>query len=262
MIDATAVRAVNTMTARWARAAVADEGTAFAATGVWPLLALLAGGADGPARQELAGALGVGADGATALGGRLLGSLDAMDGVHAATGLWTRQDLPIRPEWEAGLPPGVRSTLTGDAERDRKELDGWASRRTRGAIAEMPVPLTPDTRLVLAGALTVETAWLQPFRPGWLRRRAAPGGTARWPDSPGPRTTSTGCCGSSPTPRPVRSPSRASRVTTGWMRTWSSEPRTPWAARCWRPGSARWPGSTRGCRARRCRWARPGPGSG
>ncbi|GAA2325166.1 serpin family protein [Streptomyces violaceusniger] len=174
MIDATAVEAVNTMTARWARAAVADEGTAFAATGVWPLLALLAGGADGPARQELEGALGVGADGATALGGRLLGALDAMDGVHAAAGLWTRQDLPIRPEWEAALPPGVRATLTGDAERDRKELDGWASRRTRGAITEMPVPLTPDTRLVLAGALTVETAWLQPFQPGWMRPTSGP----------------------------------------------------------------------------------------
>ncbi|WP_413104021.1 serpin family protein [Streptomyces sp. Inha503] len=174
MIDATAVEAVNTLTARWARAVVADEGTAFAASGVWPLLALLAGGADGPARQELEGALGVGADGATALGGQTLGALDAMDGVHAATGLWTRQDLPIRPEWEAGLPPGVRSTLTGDAERDRKELDGWASRRTRGAIADMPVPLTPDTRLVLAGALTVETAWLQPFQPGWLRPASGP----------------------------------------------------------------------------------------
>ncbi|WP_413802271.1 serpin family protein [Streptomyces iranensis] len=174
MIDATAVRAVNTMTARWARAAVADEGTAFAATGVWPLLALLTGGADSPARQELEGALGVGADGATALGGQTIEALDAMDGVHAATGLWTRQDLPIRPEWEAALPPGVRSTLTGDAERDRKELDGWAARRTRGAIAEMPVPLTADTRLVLAGALTVETAWLQPFQPGLLRPTSGP----------------------------------------------------------------------------------------
>ncbi|MBI0296451.1 hypothetical protein JBE04_18760 [Streptomyces sp. PRKS01-29] len=174
MIDATAVRAVNALTARWARAVVADQGTVFAATGVWPLLALLAGGADGPARQELEGALGVAADGATALGGGLLGALDAMDGVHAATGLWTRQDLPVRPEWEAALPPGVRSTLTGNVERDRKELDDWASRRTRGAIAGMPVPLTPDTRLVLAGALTVETAWRQPFQPGWLRPTGGP----------------------------------------------------------------------------------------
>lgn len=174
MIDATAVRAVNAMTARWARAAVADEGTVLAAAGVWPLLALLTGGSGGPARQELEGALGVGADAATALGGEVLGALDGMDGVAAATGLWTRQDLPIRPEWEAALPPGVRSTLTGDGERDRKELSAWASRRTRGAIAEMPVPLTPATRLVLAGALTVRTDWVQPFQPGRLTPRNGP----------------------------------------------------------------------------------------
>ncbi|MFE9001857.1 serpin family protein [Streptomyces sp. NPDC007875] len=174
MIDATAVGAVNTMTARWARAAVADEGTVFAATGVWPLLALLAGGAGGPARQELEDALGVGADRATALGGELLGALDGMDGVDAATGLWTRQDLPIRSEWEAAMPPGVRGALTGDSEHDRKELDAWASRCTRGAIAEMPVPLSPATQLVLAGALTVRTAWLQPFQPGWLMPKSGP----------------------------------------------------------------------------------------
>ncbi|MFE2187732.1 serpin family protein [Streptomyces sp. NPDC059455] len=223
MIDATAVRAVNTLTARWARAAVADEGTAFAATGVWPLLALLTGGAGGPARQELEGALGVAADGATALGGQLLGSLDAMDGVRAATGLWTRQDLPIRPEWEAALPPGVRSTLTGDAERDRKELDGWASRRTGGAIAEMPVPLTPDTRLVLAGALTVETAWLQPFRPGWLRPMHGPwrdrsrGGGAPTPPTP-PRPPPARAVPVTPTARrggPARSRRRRRRPVPG-----------------------------------------------
>ncbi|MGP3941616.1 serpin family protein [Streptomyces sp. 6N106] len=174
MTDATAAAAVNTMTARWARAAVADEGTVFAATGVWPLLALLAGGAGGPARRELEDALGVGADRATALGGELLGALDGMDGVDAATGLWTRQDLPIRSEWEATLPPGVRGALTGDSEHDRKELDAWASRCTRGAIAEMPVPLSPATQLVLAGALTVRTAWLQPFQPGWLMPKTGP----------------------------------------------------------------------------------------
>ncbi|MEU0929854.1 serpin family protein [Streptomyces malaysiensis] len=174
MIDATAVRAVNAMTARWARAAVTDEGTVLAAAGVWPLLALLAGGAGGTVRQELEGALGVGADAATALGGEVLGALDGMAGVDAATGLWTRRDLPIRSGWEAALPPGVRATLTGDGERDRKELDAWASRRTRGAITEMPVPLTPATLLVLAGALTVRTDWVQPFRPGPLVPRSGP----------------------------------------------------------------------------------------
>ncbi|MFI0774378.1 serpin family protein [Streptomyces sp. NPDC021212] len=175
MTDATAVGAVNALTGRWARAAVSgEESTVLTGAGAWPLLALLAGAAGGPARGELEDALGVGADGATALGREIVEALDAMDGVAAATGLWTRHDLPVRPAWEAELPRGVRGVLTGDTERDGKELDAWASRRTGGAIAEMPVPLTSVTRLVLAGALTVKTAWQQPFRPGWLRPQGGP----------------------------------------------------------------------------------------
>ncbi|MEU5735276.1 serpin family protein [Streptomyces antimycoticus] len=38
----------------------------------------------------------------------------------------------------------------------------------------MPVPLSPATQLVLAGALTVRTAWPQPFRPGWLMPKSGP----------------------------------------------------------------------------------------
>jgi len=175
MADTSVVRAVNALTGRWARAAVTDdEGTVFTGAGVWPLLALLAGAAGGPARGELEAALGVGADGATALGRAAVEALAAIDGVDAATGLWTRHDLPMRPAWEAELPQGVRGVLTGDTERDGKELDAWASRQTRGAIAEMPVPLTPTTQLVLAGALLVKTAWQHPFRPGWLKPRGGP----------------------------------------------------------------------------------------
>ncbi|MET8009802.1 serpin family protein [Streptomyces sp. NPDC005271] len=174
VMDAKAVRGVNAMTAAWSRAAVKDEGTVFAAAGVWPLLALLAGAAGGPARAELERALGTGADGATTLGREVIEALAGLEGVDAATGLWTRQELPVRPEWEAELPPGVRGTLTGDTARDRKELDAWASRRTGGEIGQMPVPLTPDTLLVLAGALMVKTTWVQPFKEGWMRPSSGP----------------------------------------------------------------------------------------
>ncbi|MYW47025.1 proteinase inhibitor I4 serpin, partial [Streptomyces sp. SID161] len=51
------VRRVNGLTARWAQ--TPSEGTVFSAPCVWPLLAFLADGAAGPARAELAGALGV-----------------------------------------------------------------------------------------------------------------------------------------------------------------------------------------------------------
>ncbi|MGW1890610.1 serpin family protein [Streptomyces sp. NPDC002004] len=178
MIAATTVGSVNELTGRWARTAVGrgDEGTVLSAAGVWPLLALLAGGADGPARQELHGALGIrGTDSAAALGREAIEALGAMAGVAAATGLWTRQDrVPVHPEWQAALPEGVHGALAGEPVLDRKELDAWASRHTDGAIPSMPVPLSADTLLVLAGALLVRTTWLQPFREGWMRPSSGP----------------------------------------------------------------------------------------
>ncbi|WP_431041345.1 serpin family protein [Streptomyces sp. P1-3] len=178
MLDTGTVRGVNAMTGDWARAAVGEaaEGTVFSAAGVWPLLALLAQGADGPARRELEAALGIeGADSPLASGRAVIEALAAMDGVAAATGLWTRPDLvPVRAAWEAALPPGVRGELTGHPERDQAELDAWASRCTRGEVARMPVPVTPDTVLVLAGALLLETTWGVPFAEGWLEPERGP----------------------------------------------------------------------------------------
>ncbi|MFI9201046.1 serpin family protein [Streptomyces sp. NPDC053048] len=171
------VRSVNALTADWARIAVREgdrpgQGTVFSAAGVWPLLALLAGGAHGPARGELHGALGIAdAHSATALGRQVIEALQAMDGVDAATGLWTRAELPVRPVWRSWLPDGVHGTLTGDAERDRAELDAWAARHTQGRITTMPVPLRPDLMLVLAGALLIRTTWTTPFNEGWLMPR-------------------------------------------------------------------------------------------
>ncbi|MFW6690751.1 hypothetical protein [Streptomyces sp. MAR4 CNX-425] len=166
------VLAVGAMTARWARAAVRDgRGTVLTAAGLWPPAALLAGAADGPARAELAEALGVPAQDAVAAGRELLGALDRMPGVDAALGLWFRGDLiEPRPQWAAQLPPGVRGLLSGDAAADRAALDAWAAGRTDGLIPAMPVALSPRTRLVLASALLVRTDWTVPFD----QQRAAP----------------------------------------------------------------------------------------
>ncbi|WKX73291.1 serpin family protein [Streptomyces sp. XD-27] len=176
MLAEETVRAVNQLTGDWARIAVdkapdgVDGGTVFSSAGVWPLLAVLAGGANGPARGELEAAVGLaGSVSPLAQGRAVIEALDAMDGVAAATGLWIRQGLvPVRRAWETALPPGVRGALTGDTEADRRELDGWAARHTAGAIDTMPVPVTPDTLLVLAGALLLRTTWTVPFRDGWM----------------------------------------------------------------------------------------------
>ncbi|MFD6967018.1 serpin family protein [Streptomyces sp. NPDC059949] len=158
------VRAVNRLTSRWAAQTPAgDTGTVFTAAGLWPLLALLADGSDGPARAELAQALGIPAGSAAEAARELLAALAGVRGLQTATGLWARAGLPLEEGWSAKLPAGVRGTLTGDVATDAKVLDAWASERTGGLIERMPTALQPDTVLVLAGALALQLKWIQPF---------------------------------------------------------------------------------------------------
>ncbi|QKW22558.1 proteinase inhibitor I4 serpin [Kitasatospora sp. NA04385] len=160
------VRAVNELTARWGRAApAAGRNTALSAPAAWAPLALLAAGAAGPAARELADALGVPLDLAAGSGRELLAALDRTPGVTAALGLWTADRLPLEPAWTAALPPHGHGRITGDPDADRAALDRWAADRTAGAIPRMPAAVTPDTRLLLAGALTVRTDWIRRFHP-------------------------------------------------------------------------------------------------
>ncbi|AVH56737.1 MULTISPECIES: serpin family protein [Streptomyces] len=166
------MRAVNGLTARWA--GTASGGTVFSATGVWPLLALLADAAGGAARTELAEAVGIAADEAAAAGRELLGALESMRGVDTALGLWTRRTLPVREDWAGGLPVDTFGVLSGDVTADKATLDAWAAQRTGGLIERMPAPLDEDTLLVLASALALRTRWLQPFEPGYLSATSGP----------------------------------------------------------------------------------------
>lgn len=158
-----AVTAVNRLTERWAAGHRGDGNTVFSAAGVWPLLALLADAADGPARQELTEAVGLPGGEAAGVAAELLGTLSQLPGVSAALGLWTRKSLPVRDEWTARLPAGSHGVLTGDATADGRALDTWAADRTGGLVPSMPVTLDDRTLLVLASALALRTAWFRPF---------------------------------------------------------------------------------------------------
>ncbi|MFI5979669.1 serpin family protein [Streptomyces sp. NPDC051555] len=163
-MDITTLHAVNRLTERWAAVVRPDAGgTVFTAAGVWPLLALLADGAGGPAREELARALGIPAEGAAAAARELLDGLGRVPGLVAATGLWTRADLPLEERWTDALPDGARGTLTGDADVDRPVLDGWAAERTDGLIEHTPAPVGPEVLMVLASALALRVTWRRPF---------------------------------------------------------------------------------------------------
>ncbi|MEU6354634.1 serpin family protein [Streptomyces sp. NPDC047072] len=157
------IRAVNGLTTRWSDT-VTGNGTAFSALGVWPLLALLADGAGGPARTELAEAVGLPPERSAGAARELLGALRTVRGLDSALGVWTRRTLELREEWAAGLPAHAHGVLTGDPATDRRALDGWAAERTGGLIERMPVSVRDDPELVLASALVLRTDWLRPFR--------------------------------------------------------------------------------------------------
>ncbi|MFE0106397.1 serpin family protein [Streptomyces sp. NPDC059009] len=154
------------MTSRWATAPgfAADGGTVFSAAGVWPLLAFLADGAGGPARDELADAVGLRPEQAASGARELLAALDSVRELEAAVGLWTRRTLPLKEEWRAGLPTDAAGVLTGDPEADGAALDAWAAKRTGGQIERMPVRVSQDTEFVLASALALTTTWETPFK--------------------------------------------------------------------------------------------------
>lgn len=152
---------VHRLTARWA--ADVEDATVFSAVGVWPLLAFLADGAAELTREELAEALGVPAGEAAYMARELLETLESMDGLDSALGLWTRETLEPRKEWLAGLPTEAHGVLSGDLGADQKSLDAWAASRTGGLVDAMPVELTPLTELVLASALVLRTTWEVPF---------------------------------------------------------------------------------------------------
>ncbi|WP_405020921.1 serpin family protein [Kitasatospora sp. NBC_00070] len=158
------VGAVNALAGRWASvAAVAGRSTVFSPVGVWPLLGLLAAGAGGAARAELAAAVGLPAEAAAEGARQLLADVGRIPGVSTAVGVWTDRRIVLDPDWVAALPEHGLGELTGVAAVDRARLDAWAAKVTGGLIPAMPVELDEETRLVLASGLSIRTRWIRPF---------------------------------------------------------------------------------------------------
>ncbi|MFB9605259.1 serpin family protein [Streptomyces roseofulvus] len=166
---------MNRLTARWAASLPAGpRGTVLSAAAVWPLLALLADGAAGPARAELEDAVGMPADRAAEAARELVAALDRIRGSTSAIGLWARPELPLRERWVAGLPSTSLGRFTGDDTADRAALDAWAAERTGGLIPQMPVEIDETVLLVLAAAQTLRTRWLRPFNDFTLMPETGP----------------------------------------------------------------------------------------
>ena len=170
-----AVQAANTLTARWCSRMGAED-FVLSGAGLWPLLALLAAGADDPAGAELAEALDRPTENAQRDALEIIDILRGGQSTTAALGLWTREGVPLDSGWAAPLPVEVVGALT-----DQAALDRWAAEQTGGLIDTFPIEITRETLLVLASALTAKVRWRIPFE-GYPRGR---GDTGR-PDDPGP----------------------------------------------------------------------------
>jgi hypothetical protein len=167
--------AVSALTAAWLRALPLAGDTVVSGAGVWPLLGLLAGAAEGPARAELAAAVRLDADGAASAAATLLDALDASPDIAAATGTWVRPGITLADWWRAHVPADSIGELTSQGA-----LDQWARERTDGLIQQMPVKLTADIAILIASALLLRTTWQVPFTPsdrnGRLTLQRAVGG--------------------------------------------------------------------------------------
>ena len=157
------IRAANALTARWASTLEA-EGTVLSGAGVYPLLALLARYAAGPAREEL---LAVAPD-------PIRYDLDGSPTTRMALGFWSLRGLSLSERWSAEVPAAMRGELTGDEKVDQAVLDEWAATETDGQITEMPVRAGAGTALVLASALSVLTKWQEPFHSAWCQPTDGP----------------------------------------------------------------------------------------
>lgn len=161
------IQAVNRMAERWVRGC-SGESSVFCAPSAWPLLALLAGAAEGAGRAELESAVGVPAADGRGAALEVLDLLGGMTAVRSALGIWVNEQFPLSAEWRAGLPLGTVGLLTGDPAVDGPLLHGWARQNTDGLIEAMPVEVRPETLVLLAAAMSVRTRWARPFvDAGW-----------------------------------------------------------------------------------------------
>jgi hypothetical protein len=139
------------LTATWA---ARSPGAVFSAAAIYPLLALLASVAAGPARTELLAVAPT--------------PLDLP--VRGALGLWTREGVPLTLDWAARADP----RLTGDPAIDRPLLDAWAAAQTGAPVPPLPFTAADEDALVLAAALAVTADWAAPFTDGVLRPASGP----------------------------------------------------------------------------------------
>ena len=154
------VGAANALTRRWITALDTTTDCLVSGFSAWHLLAILASGATGTAREELRAATNLGGT----VGSDEINDLFRMlsGDMASGVGLWVRPDLVLDPSFVDSFD-GLTVDIIPD---DPTVLDRWVSESTNNILKSFPVSVDEEVRLVAASALGLDTPWRRPFTPG------------------------------------------------------------------------------------------------
>jgi serine protease inhibitor len=171
-------------------AADPDRNFAWSPYSVASALGVVAAGARGATRDELAEVLGDLDRLGPALAAGAAFPADAEVTLGVANTLWADLTLPVADgylaavkAWPGGSARGA--DFRGDPEGSRQEVNADVERSTRGLITDLIQPglVDPDTRAIVVNALYLRAGWTKPFEKGDTKplRFRTPGGPVEVP---------------------------------------------------------------------------------
>ncbi|MDR1082235.1 MAG: hypothetical protein LBQ79_15105, partial [Deltaproteobacteria bacterium] len=164
------------------------------------VLAMAYAGAAGDTAEAFEGALGIPYRGEALLKSwkGLLDSLDAASGdgseLSLAGSVWPDSAAKLRRGYVRSVERTFGAKVlpqdfAGGGDAPRLAINEWAARETRDRVRDLvPMPLPPDTRLVLANAVYFKGGWREPFDRAETSegRFRAPSGSVAGPYKPPP----------------------------------------------------------------------------
>ena len=148
-----------------------DENVCISPLSLEIALGMLANGVEPEAQKELLSVIagkGVTIDDMNAWYHKLRYAFEATNNVKLANAMWAQESYPIKEEFfktnqtyydaEVGYLDFIRKT-----QEAKDSICRWADLHTNGCIKELNLPLTNDTRMVLANATWFGALWANPF---------------------------------------------------------------------------------------------------
>lgn len=149
-------------------------------------LSMLAEGAEGQTREEIAAAMG-----GQLFPGDLL-ERDSVADVRSANSAWIRDGFHVKDTYAALLGQSYGAVIAEkdfSSPRTKDEINAWCSENTEGRITEIVDQISPDMVMFLVNALYFKAPWQNEFNPAATSDRIFHGSAG---DSKVPMMTMTG----------------------------------------------------------------------